>query len=184
MEKELRRNVFHLLFGIFFALIVLKLQHEIALILLALLIIIATLLSEAALRGKKLGVLRWFLRVFEREKVRPGLGVINFLIGSFLSLVFFSSQIAFLSILVLAFNDSFSTVVGIAFGRHKIKGKKTLEGSIGGFLGTVLIMAFFIPSIWEVLLISLTATVIELFSILDDNLIIPPTISLLIKIIQ
>ena len=184
MEKELKRNVFHLLVGIFFALLVLKLNHEICLVLLALLIVIATILSEAVLRGKTLGVLKWFLKTFEREKVRPGLGVINFLIGAFLSLVFFSSRIAFLSILVLAFNDSFSTVVGIAFGKHRIRGKKTFEGSIGGFLGTVLIMAFFVPSIWEVLLISLTATIIELFSVLDDNLIIPPTISLLIKIIQ
>jgi len=184
IQKELQRNIIHLILGVITAVIILKLSYNTSLILFGTLLIIGTITSEAILKGKKILFLNWFIKKFERKKVRPGLGVINFLIGAFLSLVFFTPKIVFLSILVLAFNDSFSTVIGISFGKHKIWGKKTLEGSIGGFLGTVLIMSFFIPSFTSVMIISLTATLIELFTTLDDNLIIPPTISLLIKVIQ
>jgi len=184
MKKELQRNIVHLLFGVIIAMVILKLEHQTSLMLFGVLIIIGTLFSEAIIKGKKIPLITWFIKKFERNKVRPGLGVINFLIGVFISLVFFNSYIVFLSVLVLAFNDSFSTVIGIAFGKHRIRGKKTLEGSIGGFIGTVLIISFFINSLTEVLIISLTATIIEAITSLDDNLIIPPSISLLIKIIK
>ena len=184
MKKELQRNIVHLLLGVMLAVVILNIQHETALVLFGILLIIGTLLSELRIRGKKLPLINWFLKKFERNKVRPGLGAINFLIGVFISLVFFDSYTVFLSVLVLAFNDSFSTVTGIAFGKHKIRGKKTLEGSIGGFIGTVFIMSFFINSLASVLIISLAATIIEAITTLDDNLIIPPSISLLIKIIK
>ena len=184
MKKELQRNLIHLILGTITAVVVLELKQNTSLILFGITLIIGTVFSEAIIRGKKVFFLNWFIKRFERTGVRPGLGVINFLIGVFLSLTFFSKQTVFLAVLVLAFNDSFSTVVGIGFGKHKIWNKKTLEGSIGGFIGTVLIISFFIPQFWQVMLISLTATIIELLTTLDDNLIIPPTISLLIKAIQ
>ncbi len=184
MKKELQRNIIHLLLGTGIAGVITKTSHEFSLVLFGLLLIVSALISELMVRGRSFPLVTWFIRKFERRKVRPGLGVINFLIGVFISLVFFDSRTVFLSVLVLAFNDSFSTVVGIAFGKHRVVGKKTLEGSIGGFIGTVLIMSFFISSFVNVFIISLTATFIELFTTLDDNLIIPPTISLLIKIIK
>ena len=124
----------------------------------------------------------WFIKKFERDNVRPGLGVINFLMGIFISLVFFEPKVVFIGVLALAFNDSFSTIVGVGFGKHKIRGKKTLEGSIGGFLGTLIITLFFLS--WQMaLIVAFAATLIELFAVLDDNMLIPPIVSLLITII-
>ena len=183
MKKEFERNVVHLLFGTLLALIVFFLEQEIALILFGIMLIIGIILSELIIRGKKIFFLNKFIEKFERDSVRPGLGTLTFFLGVFISLVFFPSKIVFLGVLALAFNDSFSTVVGTAFGKHKIWKEKTLEGSIGGFLGTLIITILFLP-LQLALIVSLATTLIELFAILDDNVMIPPIVSLLITLIH
>lgn len=182
MRKEFERNLVHLLLGTLLALIVYFLEKDIALIFFGIMLIIGTILSEMIIRGKKIFFLNKFINEFERDIVRPGLGMLTFFIGVFISLVFFPSKAVFIGVLALAFNDSISTVVGIAFGKHKIWGKKTLEGSIGGFFGTMIIAVMFLP-IETAIVISLATTLIELFAVLDDNVMIPPIVSLLITII-
>ncbi|MDD5361528.1 MAG: SEC59/DGK1/VTE5 family protein [Ignavibacteria bacterium] len=100
--------------------------------------------------------------------------------GIFLSLVFFTKEIAVVSILTMIWSDTLAAIFGRYFGRVKIYGNKTLEGSIMFFVSGVLI--FIILSLlldgyffWKAALIALfVTTLFELFvSKINDNLAIP-----------
>jgi dolichol kinase len=114
--------------------------------------------------------------------------------GIFLSLVFFSKEIAIVSILTMIWSDTLAAIYGRNFGKIKLYGKKTLEGSITFFVSGVLI--FFILSLfldgyffWKAAFVALfVTTLFELFvSKINDNLAIPLVYgfitTLLIKII-
>jgi dolichol kinase len=131
----------------------------------------------------KMPLLFRVLRLFEREKhIRsfPGKSVIFFFVGCTLSVVLFPRDIAVASILILAFGDSLSNLVGHHFGRiatpfHAIK---KIEGPIVAALVSAGIASFFVP-FFPVLVASFGAMLLEIpeWKIfgkhIDDNLIIP-----------
>ena len=126
--------------------------------------------------------LRKLAMMMERKESRLFSGAFWFYIGCGISFLLFHHQIASAASAILAVGDSLSTIVGINFGRHKIIGKKSIEGSLTFFVSSFLISLIFVR--WEVGLIgALIASVIELITphkvgkktywILDDNLLIP-----------
>ncbi len=87
----------------------------------------------------------------------------------------FDFKIAITAMLIMVFGDLASSLVGIKYGKHKIKGKKTLEGFLGGLLVNLLIAAIFL---WEFPLIvvsmALVGSIVEVLTYkLDDNLTVP-----------
>jgi dolichol kinase len=115
-------------------------------------------------------------------------------IGIFLSLIFFTKEIAIVSILTMIWSDTLAAIFGRNFGKIKIYGKKTLEGSLTFFLSGLII--FFLLSFlldgyffWKAAIIALfITTLFELFiNKINDNLAIPLVYgfitTLLIKII-
>jgi dolichol kinase len=135
-----------------------------------------------------------FLDVFERDHDRqkiPGRGLIFFLLGSFLAVVFFSLEIAVASILILAFGDSVSHVFGRHFGQIKtpFHPKKFLEGSLFGIILSAIAAGFFVP-LAEALVASTVAMILEFPTIrisghrLDDNLLIPLSAGVVLTIFQ
>ena len=77
----------------------------------------------------------------------------------------------------MSISDSFAALVGIKYGKTKIYGKKSLEGSFSFFISTIIILYMFMNNLspFEYIYISLLITIVELFSFhrINDNLTIP-----------
>jgi dolichol kinase len=107
----------------------------------------------------------------------PGKGTITFFFGSLLVLLLFGSDlnVTAAAIIILALGDSFSTLAGKRYGRHKLfySREKSVEGTIGGFLPAFLgAMIFVSPQI--ALAGALMGMAVEsLPGKIDDNIIIP-----------
>jgi len=135
------------------------------------------------LKTVEIPVLHHFLLLFEREKhfkKFPGRGFVFFMLGAYLSLVFFNLNVALSSIMILTFGDAFTNLIGYYFGKkvHFLNKRKTWEGTIGGIIMGTMAGSLFIPIVQVFL-----ATTISMFFEapqwkigryeIDDNLIIP-----------
>jgi dolichol kinase len=127
-----------------------------------------------------LKISKYFLRAEEQLKESAS---IPFVMGILLTLLTFPKIIALVAIFTLALGDPLSAIIGIKFGKRKISGNKTIEGSIAFFLSTFLVIItvfFFLYEVTETniiimaFIVSLITTGFELIPIrLDDNLTIP-----------
>lgn len=136
-------------------------------------------ISSLFQKGVQVPIFSWFLQRFERKEAWPGKGAIYFFLGSFLAVIFFDPYYVFVSILILAFLDSFSTIFGMGFGKRKAHKKKTWEGSIAGFSASFLVSLLFLP--FNIAFgVCLVATVLEMLALVDDNILIPPVASFVI----
>lgn len=106
-----------------------------------------------------------------------------FILGSFMAALFFDKTAVAVSVIVLAISDSLASLIGMNFGRHKIYGKKTLEGSLAFFISAFLIVNYFY-GFFTALIAALILTPIELFAGFSDNIAIPPAGSLIIQIVS
>ena len=73
-------------------------------------------------------------------------------------------------------SDPIASLVGRSFGKFKLVGEKTLEGSIVFFIITAIVLINFEFTSFKVMFVASGATLIELFSKeinIDDNLLIP-----------
>ena len=118
-----------------------------------------------------------FLKKEENKKIS---GIVLFVISVYLTVLLFPRRIAIISLLFLIFGDMAAELVGLKFGRIKILGGKTIEGSLSCFV-TCLIIGYFLMNTLEIsfpliIIGSLAATFIELIPLkiarikIDDNL--------------
>jgi dolichol kinase len=183
---ELKRQLFHIFFGILILLLVLFVQHKTVLIILLALLIIAIIIAIISVKIRILPV-RWLLGAMGRETDEkfPGKGFIFFLAGCLLVLKIFSQDIALASIAVLTFGDSVSTLVGCLKGDLGKKYNSSLFNRYKAVYGTLIgiVVSFPIAMLFISPLYALVASVIgmlaEAISIklgeqeADDNLIVP-----------
>lgn len=130
----------------------------------------------------------------EREKYiqkHPYFGAFTFYFMSGLTFLIFPFEIACLAVIVLVIGDSFSTLIGHHFGKHRlpIDWRKTWEGSLGGLLISIFacgIFSFFISIPTNYIFIaSFTGMIAESFSKwVNDNILIPITIGIVLLIVQ
>ena len=88
----------------------------------------------------------------------------------------FDEGIASAALMIMILSDPIASVIGIIFGTFILVGEKTLEGSITFFIITAIVLISFKFTSFQVILVALGATLIELFSKevnIDDNLLIP-----------
>jgi len=129
--------------------------------------------------------LRNFITKFERTGTpRPFLGAFWFYAGCGFAFLLFPLPVASAACSILAVGDSLSTIFGKKFGRHKLIGSKTAEGSAVFFAGAVLISLVFVNPL-PALAGSAAAAIAELLpdvhflfkakgrGFVDDNLLIP-----------
>ena len=151
------------------------------------------------------GKMRELISKLDRQAKRPFLGAFWFYFGLGLTFLIFPIEIATTAGLILAVGDSLSTLVGVMYGRFKMIGNKTLEGSVVFFLVSFLVAIFSLgimfdgvdakPFIAFIAFIgSISATFLELIpetsfvrkwerkEIVDDNWIIPLISGLIIYI--
>lgn len=128
---------------------------------------------------------RWFIRFFghilrksERRKIT---GTTYYLIGSFLSILLFKPAVAIAALLFLVFGDFAAALVGVAVGRIRLLGGKTLEGALACFAvcaAVGLLIFWKVMPHWSYGVLALSgavaATAAELLpGPLNDNLTIP-----------
>lgn len=196
--KEISRQLVHIS-GVLFILLAQFISKEIAaayffLIALTFLVYSLYLIKENSRMNRLLN----FLESRIREKVmhleRPGLpmqGAFWFYFSCGLVFWLFPLQQATVACLVLAISDSLATLVGKLLGTKSLLGKKSVEGTLTFFFSSFFITLAFFPTM--ALVVALLATVVELLpefaprlkklGLLDDNLLIPITVSILLTIV-
>ena len=105
-------------------------------------------------------------------------GASYYLLGCLIVVYFFHDiNIIISSLLIMSISDSFAALIGVKYGKTKIYGKKSLEGSFSFFVSTIIILYMFMNNLspFEYIYISLLVTLVELFSFhrINDNLTIP-----------
>jgi len=70
-----------------------------------------------------------------------------------------------------------STIAGLRFGRHTIRGSKSLEGTLTGAVAAALALIFLVPW-WAAVVVAGVAGVVEAYSPLDDNVAIQVAVCL------
>jgi len=78
--------------------------------------------------------LRLFGPIMRREELRSVTGNSFFVFGLITVVVLFPKPIVLLSVAFLAVGDPIAAVVGTLYGKHKIVGKKSLEGAFANFV--------------------------------------------------
>jgi len=135
-------------------------------------VFVGIVIADAVDRGIKVPLFSFLIGKLERKDVFPGKGTIYFFISTLFCLAFFGSSITIIAIVMLSVLDSVTTVAGKSFGKKKIWGEKTLEGTICGTGAAFAIMLFFTGPL-NAIILSAAAGITELVSPIDDNLTIP-----------
>lgn len=184
MKKEFRRKLFHI-FVCIIAIILLS-KNIISLIYLVILLIFGIVISLIS-KKKKLPIISWFLKKFDREEdILPGQGSLALLLGIILLILIFNEKnVIYASIMILAMGDSFNALIGkqLKKTKHLRKTKhpfseKYIEGTIAGIIAATLGAMVFV-SITEALIASVVAMIVESLELklgrhlIDDNILIP-----------
>lgn len=129
-----------------------------------------------------------------RESERTSIAGTTYLfMGVLIVVVIFPPSIVMLSLLFLAITDPVASYFGIRYGRDKLIGRKSLQGSMAAFFVSMLIAAiyFFTHNMMteRILIVSILAGLIgaiaEITPVgdLDDNLVLPVVSSCLLWIV-
>ena len=136
------------------------------------------LIDISRLRGGRLwkAFARKFVVIMIREHETAGdfTGAAYILLSSCFTIAFYDKPVAIAALAFIIVGDTLAALIGRKFGRHKF-GTKSVEGSLGCLLGTVLV-ALAAPdlALSVGLLGAVTATVVEALSgSIDDNVTVP-----------
>jgi diacylglycerol kinase (CTP) len=179
--KHLGRKVFHLLGGLGLLALYALLGREQALWSYTVLAGIVLLLEIARLRSPAFNRMLFarFGSFIRKSEERRMTGTVPYLLGVGLSLLFYRVEIAAAAVCFLAFGDVAATAVGERFGRTKIAGEKSLEGTlafIAAATASGLLLAVVDIHLMRGIILAgaLTAAFAELLPLpLNDNLVIP-----------
>ena len=172
-NKELNRQLFHIILGLASILMLLHFGRGFMSAAVFFVIIFGTLLMNAKILGAKIFFVEWFERMFERSDAPlPGWGSAAYAIGVLVVLTFISDIAQIVTVIyILAVGDGISTIIGRK-GRFRIpyNDKKTVEGSLALFVsslpGYLLIGPLIVP-------LAIIAAAVESIPYLEDNLAIP-----------
>ncbi|MFO7987512.1 MAG: hypothetical protein R6U38_16750 [Desulfatiglandaceae bacterium] len=139
-----------------------------------------TFILAEIMRMRYPGLYRIYLKIFgfmirSHERQAKFTGATFVFLGSFLTVLLFSKEVAVTVLLFLTIGDPTACLIGLARGKHKLIGDKTLEGSLAFILASLLATCW-IPMVPFPIKIAgaITAALVELIPWrIDDNLTIP-----------
>ncbi|MFK8138849.1 MAG: diacylglycerol/polyprenol kinase family protein [Bdellovibrionales bacterium] len=128
-------------------------------------------------------MMKSFRRVMRENEINGISGTTFLMVGVFTVVSLFPRDVAVLAIGMLAFGDPISSIIGVRFGKDKIIGNKSLQGTMAGFATCTLLSFFYYLSkdlmVDRLVLVSLISgmlgAVSEIIPVgkLDDNLTFP-----------
>lgn len=179
---ETARKILHIVFGIGIAAFIYICGREISLIVLSIVLLVGFILSDAITRGFHIPLVNGIVDAVERPGVIPGQGATLFFISCLVCLVLFPPSIVVPAVLALAVADGISTIAGIRYGRTRIHNGKSVEGAVAGFLATVIVLLLVLSPVSAILAAGV-ASVAEIISPVDDNLVIPVAVAVTLCVI-
>jgi len=191
---ETRRKTCHIITGV--TVVLLHEHGYIGLTHLLILLALGSILTALSLKFK-IPFIHFLLKTFGRPGERPpARGALSMVAGIIIALYLFEPAIAYASILILAFGDAFTGLIGHSL-RNTTHVKKTknpfsefrlVEATIFGIIMGTLTASIYV-SITEAFLASGAAMFIESIEfkfdkhLIDDNLLIPLTAGLILTLI-
>jgi dolichol kinase len=110
-------------------------------------------------------------------------GHVFFAAGAFVAVLAYPLEIAIAALLISVLADGGAAVVGSRWGRHKLLGKKTIEGSLTMFLIALVLAALLVKPLLAALMGAIVAAFVELFPV-NDNLTIPIAAGLAMHLVK
>jgi dolichol kinase len=178
---EIKRKIWHILWGVFFYCLIrfsYKSFYQLAMVSM---LIIGVSIIMMRRKNIKIGIVEYLIKSIGRE----GEGIeasFYFILSIFLSSIFFDQQTVALSALVLGVCDGLATIFGV-HGKNRIYKKKTAEGFGAFFISCFLIVYLSGYGKLIALITGMLLAGVELFTDVNDNMIIPPVFSLILKIL-
>lgn len=179
-KLEVKRQAVHIILGL--TIVLLLFYDIINYIALVSAFLVFSLFSFVVMKGHYVPGFTQLLEMMERDSEKKGFrakGLLFYLLGCILVVVFFDKDIALASIIILALGDSISRLVGpYGYLKHPFNNIKFIEGIIIGGLVAAAGAMFFVTPLYAILA-SVFAMFIESLDIeindfkIDDNLIIP-----------
>ncbi|MFA6064537.1 MAG: phosphatidate cytidylyltransferase [archaeon] len=175
IKRELKRKSIHISFGILILLLINFAGTEISLHIIGLSLIAGTIISLGITRGHNFDIFKNIVEGVERENEKhfPGKAAIFFFISAIVLLIFFknSPTIVLAALSVQVFADSMAAIIGTKYGKHKLLGKKSWEGTLTCLIVSIICINFFFP-LSTAIIVGIIATIVELLPF-DDNLWVP-----------
>jgi len=179
--KHIGRKLFHLLGGLGLLSLYYLLGRQNALIFYGLLIAVVLAVDITRLRVPVFNqfIQTRFSSFIRKNEANKLTGTAPYVLGIGLSLLLYRTDIATAAICFLAFGDVAATAVGERYGRTKISGEKSLEGTLA-FVAVAVTVGFLLPLTGIHLMYgivlggAIAAAGVELVPLpVNDNLVIP-----------
>ena len=117
------------------------------------------------------------------EEVRGIGGHVYFAAGAFIAVLAYPVDIAIAALLITVFADGGAALLGSRWGRHRLIGKKTLEGSLALFLIALAFAAWLVRPLLAAAIGAFAAMCVELIPI-NDNLMVPISSGLAMQLVR
>lgn len=183
MDRELARQLFHIVVGLAAIAALLVLGRGFMIAAVFFIIIFGLILINARLIGLDIQLVRWFEERFEREHAPvPGWGSACYAAGALIALSILTNVGSIAAVFVaLALGDGLSTIVGM-HGKIKLpyNKRKTFEGVVVMFMASLL-SYFFVGPI--AIPMAILAALTESLPVLEDNLSVPIVCTLILAIV-
>lgn len=175
--SEVVRQLIHLGLGVFLAGILLLAGLDFFRVFLVIVFATGVLVAWAANANITPHLNRILSHVQRPNENITGESAFLYVLGIAIPTFLFSDPFAILiGIVALAFQDSFSTLIGMRFGKTKLAPNKSLEGAVGGFLMCTIGLLPLL-SLPNAVFIAFVATVVEMLP-MNDSFTIPFVVTL------
>ena len=180
--REIVRQTIHLCFGLAIAAFVYFVDHVMVIAILAGGLLIGVVLVDLILRGYHVPVISPLVQYGDRCDPLPGKGAFFFAVSALACIILFPVPVVVPALVALSVLDSVTTLAGTQFGRHRIHNGKSWEGTLSGIAVTVLALLPFL-TLPGAFIAAIVTGIIELFSPVDDNLVIPVGVCILLTLV-
>jgi dolichol kinase len=180
--QEFVRKLIHLILGVLVAAMVHIAGQAAAIAILAGGLLIGVVLVDILLRGHNIPLFSFLVGHFDRNDRLPGRGALTFAVSALAVVVLFPVTISVPAIVTLAVLDSVTTIAGLRFGKHRIYNGKSWEGTLSGIAVTAIVLLPLLTPAGAAA-VAVLAGIIELISPVDDNLVIPVAVAVLLAFV-